>query len=90
MALDDPQPNEIDVTQITVPDNHKSVFMAKVPKGYVSAAAAARLEAAWKNLWKRAGVEKAPPIVIVDDSFEISALSDAELLSNGLMRVPSE
>lgn len=62
MALDDPQPNEIDVTQITVPDNHKSVFMAKVPKGYVSAAAAAASKRRGKTSGSALALRKRRPL----------------------------
>jgi hypothetical protein len=89
MALDDPHPDEIDVTQISIPDNGNSIFMARLPGGYCRPEVAQRIEAAWKNIWKRAGHDKPPPLLVCDGSVEITALSDAELLNVGLMRVPT-
>ena len=46
------------------------------------------LEDGWNRIWKRAGIIPAPPFILTNGDVDIKALSDAEIRSAGLMRIP--
>lgn len=67
----------------------KSVFVVRFPTVEFSSLTANRVQNVWEATWKRAG-HKVPMLIILGNDIKIEALSDAELKSHGLVRIPED
>lgn len=78
---------ELDVSLLTVPDDKIGLFVMSVSPE-VTQSYADRLQTLWKMAWRNAGHETAPVLIVMLDEVTLQALSDAEIKSYGLMRIP--
>lgn len=81
---------ELDVTKITLRPDEPAVFLVKLPEHTDANRSGNSITEIWNHLWKSAGAERIPPLLVVPDGTEITALSGADLERAGLMKIPSE
>lgn len=81
---------ELDVTKITLRPDEPAVFLVRLPEHVSTQALGARVTEIWNHLWKSAGAERIPPLLVVPDGVEVSALSGADLERAGLMKIPAD
>lgn len=76
---------DLDVSQITIPRDGVSVFVMRMPHR-ISAEVAERVRRYWDEAW--AGAPAKPSLIILDGGIEISGLTDHQIRSCGLVRIP--
>jgi hypothetical protein len=74
------------ITQVTA-ERH-AIFVLRVPVGYFATSDFAKyFDAVWNHAWKEARRTTAPPVIVIGDDMELTAINDAELKNAGLMRI---